>query len=607
MIENCEGPELLRAFYKAISTVTVLDPTCGSGAFLFAALNILEPLYEACLDRMRAFVDDLDRSGERHRPEKFSDFRRTLAEIERHPNRRYFILKSIIVKNLYGVDIMQEAVEICKLRLFLKLVAQVDEVESLEPLPDIDFNIRAGNTLVGFVSVDEIRKAAECDESGQTKILFPETEKDIQTIEEDAQIAEKAFQMFHEMQTKHRMNAREFATAKKDLRDRLNNLSDKLDQYLAKEHGVNLDKKNEFEEWWQSHQPFHWFVEFYGIMKKGGFNVIIGNPPYVEYRSVRSQYTIRGYKTESCGNLYAFTWERCLKISLSSGRIGLILPISAVSTPRMLPLMELFTNKIDPLHISNFAVRPGKLFTGADMNLSIVLGKKTRVDQGKNTHIYSTTYNRWRTEFRPFLFSTLVFVSSSFHRDLSSIPKLGSKIEASIAKKLDSLPKIRVWVIRDDELESIFYHSGGRYFRKCLREQLSNEYKELRVKIGWSDALICLLSSSLYYWLWINMSDCYHVTKRDIEFVPVIETLAKDKEISQLARSLLKDLWSNTETRVRSRADGSIQNEINFNVGKSKSIIDLIDAKLAQHFKMTEDELDFVINFDIKFRTNNPF
>ena len=142
VISNCEGPELLRALYQAISTVTVLDPTCGSGAFLFAALNILEPLYEACLDRMQAFVDDLERSGERRHPGRFVDFRRILAEVDKHPNRRYFILKSIMVNNLYGVDIMEEAVEICKLRLFLKLVAQVDRVKDLEPLPDIDFNIR---------------------------------------------------------------------------------------------------------------------------------------------------------------------------------------------------------------------------------------------------------------------------------------------------------------------------------------------------------------------------------------------------------------------------------------------------------------------------------
>ncbi len=76
VIANCEGPELLRAFYKAIRSISVLDPACGSGAFLFAALNILERLYDTCLVRMQAFVDELDRSGEKHSPEKFKDFRR---------------------------------------------------------------------------------------------------------------------------------------------------------------------------------------------------------------------------------------------------------------------------------------------------------------------------------------------------------------------------------------------------------------------------------------------------------------------------------------------------------------------------------------------------
>src|SRR5207249_6502426 len=126
---------------------------------LFAALNIMERLYEACLDRMQAFVDDLERSGERHHPRRFVDFRDIMAEVEKHPNRRYFILKSIIVNNLYGVDIMEEAVEICKLRLFLKLVAQVERDEQIEPLPDIDFNIRPGNTLVGYATYDEVKRA----------------------------------------------------------------------------------------------------------------------------------------------------------------------------------------------------------------------------------------------------------------------------------------------------------------------------------------------------------------------------------------------------------------------------------------------------------------
>ena len=81
-----------------------------------------------------------------------TEFAKVLEEVGRHPSRRYFVYKSIILNNLFGVDIMAEAVEICKLRLFLKLVSQVDGGRDLEPLPDIDFNIRAGNNLVGYAT-----------------------------------------------------------------------------------------------------------------------------------------------------------------------------------------------------------------------------------------------------------------------------------------------------------------------------------------------------------------------------------------------------------------------------------------------------------------------
>ena len=94
---------------------------------------------------MQVFVDELPKDTN---PQKFSDFKNTLRKMAHHPNRAYFIYKSIIINNLYGVDILEEAVEICKLRLFLKLVAQIEDVDHIEPLPDIDFNIRAGNTLV---------------------------------------------------------------------------------------------------------------------------------------------------------------------------------------------------------------------------------------------------------------------------------------------------------------------------------------------------------------------------------------------------------------------------------------------------------------------------
>lgn len=143
----------IKHFYEALQSVTILDPTCGSGAFLFAAMNILEPLYEACIERMQEQPDY---------------FKTQLAEIsdKYRSNIQYFIFKSIILRNLYGVDIMVEATEIAKLRLFLKMVAVVDVDRrqpnlGLDPLPDIDFNIRCGNTLVGYANEDQLNKDLE--------------------------------------------------------------------------------------------------------------------------------------------------------------------------------------------------------------------------------------------------------------------------------------------------------------------------------------------------------------------------------------------------------------------------------------------------------------
>lgn len=140
LLLHTEDHLLVEHFYHAMQHVSILDPTCGSGAFLFAAMNILEPLYEICITRMEEF---------HQKNEKL--FVAELEEISKkyRSNIQYFIYKSIILRNLYGVDIMEEAVEIAKLRLFLKMVAVVEvnprlDNLGLDPLPDIDFNIRCG-------------------------------------------------------------------------------------------------------------------------------------------------------------------------------------------------------------------------------------------------------------------------------------------------------------------------------------------------------------------------------------------------------------------------------------------------------------------------------
>ena len=383
-IQYAESPDLVRAFWKGISAIKVLDPACGSGAFLFAALNILYDLYDACLERMEQFVETApEGSGSR---QHYSDFRAVLDRIERHPNRSYFIYKSIILDNLYGVDIMDEAVEICKLRLFLKLASQLERADQIEPLPDIDFNIRAGNTLIGYTSMADVRKATEAkgfdfdDRAGK--------------IEAAAQDLDAAFRLFREQQTA--LHGVIGTDHKAQLRERLAALEAQLDRYLAHDYGVDtgedLAASASFAAWKASHKPFHWLIEFYGIIKQGGFHVVVGNPPYVKASDVRKDYAVLGYATDRCPDMYAWIMERAVALNSAVGSYGMIVPLSLAFSGGFQSLRELLFREFQANWFSSFARIPAALFS-ADVRVrnTIHIGQRSghSGNHTTSTHILS--------------------------------------------------------------------------------------------------------------------------------------------------------------------------------------------------------------------------
>ncbi len=315
VIQSCEGPDLLMALWHAITTITVLDPTGGSGAFVFAALNILDPLYEACLDRMEAFLAEWGEAGRKAHPNYHKKFSEVLGRVDAHPNRRYFVLKSIILNNLYAVDIMEEAVEICKLRLFLKLAAQVEPDATkdnlgIEPLPDVDFNIRAGNTLVGYATYDEVKRAVT------SSLDFDDAMGKIAVKAADLQ---QTFDKFRQLQTEGDGSVP--SAHKQELQKRLKSLEDELNRHLASEYGVKVSDKAAYAEWVKSHQPFHWFIQFYGILNSGGFDVIIGNPPYLDLKQLEG-YMPRNYSTLPTKNLYSLALRMAHRLGATYGAAG---------------------------------------------------------------------------------------------------------------------------------------------------------------------------------------------------------------------------------------------------------------------------------------------
>ena len=604
VILGSEGPELIRAFWKAITHVSILDPTCGSGAFLFAALNILEPIYTACLETMQGFLDDLERSERRHRPEKLSDFGKVLEQVASHASERYFILKSIIVKNLYGVDIMEEAVEICKLRLFLKLVAQLESYEQIEPLPDIDFNVRAGNTLVGFASFDEVENALSFDLR-----KLPELPK----IKERAEVADRAFCRFREMQTEHGMDAGKFADAKAELRRRLDDLRDELDQYLAGDYGVKIGDERAYRKWRESHQPFHWFVEFYGIMDGGGFDVIIGNPPYVEYSKVRSMYKVSGFATLDCGDLYSYVLERSYELS-PRGRLGVIIPVSIMSADGFYSLRRFLDESSREQFFQAFAERPSKLFTGVEKRLCVyLLG-----DLAKKPKLHLSNYRRWLSEERITLFDTAQFVNfiEANPPVNSSIPKIRSEIECRILAKLSNQSPLNKYYEQKSKFP-IYYTRKARYFVQFFNfipdifDGAGSRLEPTELKVLYfnsksrRDAVLALLNSSLFFWFFSINSDVRNLNRREIDLFPCsLKNMCKSdiSTLGTLGRTLTRDYVAHSELQTSNYKNYGIRMVQTFQPRESKPIIDKIDRATAAHYGFSDEETDFIINYDIKYR-----
>lgn len=607
LLHNTDDHCFVAHFYHSLQKITILDPTCGSGAFLFAAMNILEPLYDICIDRM-----------EKWHKENPLLFKTELKEIDSkyRSNRQYFIYKSIILRNLYGVDIMVEATEIAKLRLFLKMVAVV-EVDlradnlGLDPLPDIDFNVRCGNTLVGYATEKELERDLTWGDMYANKEFRKK-------INDEMDKAAHAFTQFKAVQFTQEEDMNAFKEAKEELSNRLETLNDALNHRL---YSSTADASAlTFDAWKASHQPFHWLAEFYEIIHGNrGFDVVIGNPPYVDYDkkdketglAVSDIYQINGYDTLPCGDLYAFCVERSLKsLKNELGNIGMIVPISIVSTDGYYTLRNVLTSHLKGCYFSNYGVRPSKLFDGVDKRLTIFISNKLPI-------YYNTKYYRWNSVERPFIFKKLNY--EQVNKDtlnISGYPKISSDIESSIISKLSRKQSLGL-SFRKSSNYPVRYTRKLQYFIQFfidppkIYDENNNVLEPSELKKVCLDSLteqrlcISFLNSSLFFWFFITFSDCRNVNAREILNFPVslnsVGDDIKDKVV-QLSYEMLDNLRNNSiYTNRNDKRAGKIRIQ-SFQPRLSKPIIDRIDKEIFKHYNLEEQELDFIINYDIKYR-----
>lgn len=254
--------------------LTICDNACGSGAFLLAAANILFALNKKINDVLGRRNTDAS-------------------------------LKRLALRSLYGVDINPRAVEIAMLRLWLWL-AESYEPDYIQPLPNIEYNLRVGNSLIGFVDIEEF---------AQRKVTLD----DFADFEETTK---KLLDQFITLKAKYRKasgdEARKLRREIEDIRLKVKRALDKELFNDFYEKGITDMTRDDF----YALKPFHWGFEFYEIFDlekpkdERGFDVVIGNPPYVKLHNINKQalkYYFRTYKTaEKKCDIYAFFTERSL-------------------------------------------------------------------------------------------------------------------------------------------------------------------------------------------------------------------------------------------------------------------------------------------------------
>ena len=299
---------------------------------------------------------------------------------------------------------------------------------------------------MGFTSLDTVRQAMRSvrrqgAEQGRM-VMFEDKKQTIERIEEEVRGVDW---MAHEFRRQQTMLGGEVTSADKQaLRERLRRLDDESDHYLASEYGVdsakpttrNTDPVKEpdchklpgkhdiYQCWLTSHQPFRWFVEFYGIMSKGGFDVVIGNPPYVSKRKIAKSYTPKGFQTEECPDIYATVVERSVNVGRSDGRTSMIVPLSLTFSSGFPSLRTHLHGECDSLWFSSFGRIPSALFSfDTRVRNTIYLARKSSRSPKRS---FTTRLHRWFDSQRPTLFDGLSYSPFSPSAFGGLIPKLGS-------------------------------------------------------------------------------------------------------------------------------------------------------------------------------------
>lgn len=303
---------------QKLSDIRICDPAIGSGAF---PVGLLHELVNAMLVLKPHFSYD-------YLTKKLEKFEIKHRESVSESRYIYRLKRHIIQESIYGVDIDASAIDIARLRLWLSLVVDEDDLDPIETLPNLDYKIVCGNSLIGLPAQGADR--------------YPQVSDELEKLKK------KFYGITDE-------------TEKKELRNEINKkIQDVLDTATNFEgYKIDFDFKLFFSEVWR---------------EKGGFDVVIGNPPYVsiskvDYKDILKKINYETYATT--GDLYVLFYENGYNFLKPRGNVNLITSNKWINASYGAKTRSFFAKKTNPKLLIDFA--KVKIFPNATVFVNILM------------------------------------------------------------------------------------------------------------------------------------------------------------------------------------------------------------------------------------------
>ena len=354
-IPENKKPKLL----TALEEVKICDPAIGSGAFPMGLLNELLHCREVL-------------SGEHY----------DRAEIK----------KNIIQNNIYGVDIEKGAVDIARLRFWLSIV--VDE-ETPSPLPNLDYKIMQGNSLIeSFMGVDLSKLTYEKEykkDKGEISLFDDEKNRLQKTVSHLL----SSYYSCSDHDRKVKLQQEISGTINKQLEAQAYDPT-----ILARLKDINLAENNKFFLW------HTWFSDVFNRDDdKNGFDIVIGNPPYVVVSDIDKDHLYYKYKTKNCLELYAYFFEHSINILHQTGVLSFITGSLYTKGIKFEPL-RIFLEKNSQL--ITYRNEGDEVFKNVNMPTSTIL-------------LYKSNFSRWSFDDLLGNSNNILAKMNTYSKPLSSI------------------------------------------------------------------------------------------------------------------------------------------------------------------------------------------